>query len=230
MRRRELMLLLGGAALLDASVGRAQEPGRVYRLGIMSGLPREDASFVALFDELRRSGFVEGAEPAGRRPLLDACRGGSGGRSDARRGRGRRDPDRRRSRHPCGAESDPDDPDPRHRRRSGAERIGELARPSRWQYDRDQHSRDRARRQAAGAADAAGSRSAPYRGSCRSRRSPRPSSCAPWKTRRGRAASSSRSTLPRNPRRSSPQSMRRRLRAPKPSMCWRRHRSTPIGG
>jgi ABC-type uncharacterized transport system substrate-binding protein len=60
MRRRELMLLLVGAALLDAPVGRAQEPGRVYRLGIMTGLPREDAIYAALFDELRRSGFVEG--------------------------------------------------------------------------------------------------------------------------------------------------------------------------
>src|SRR3954463_6738437 len=39
MRRRELMLLLVGAAFIDAPVGRAQEPGRVYRLGIMTGLP-----------------------------------------------------------------------------------------------------------------------------------------------------------------------------------------------
>jgi putative ABC transport system substrate-binding protein len=60
MKRRELMLLVGGAALLHAPIGRAQEPGRVYRLGIMTGLPREDAIYTALFDELRRSGFVEG--------------------------------------------------------------------------------------------------------------------------------------------------------------------------
>ncbi len=60
MRRRELMLLLGGAAFLDASIGRAQEPGRVYRLDIMAGLLREDSGYVALFDELSRSGFVEG--------------------------------------------------------------------------------------------------------------------------------------------------------------------------
>ena len=60
MRRRELMLLLGGASLLDAPIGRAQEPGRVYRLGIMTGLPREEVVYAALFDELRRSGFVEG--------------------------------------------------------------------------------------------------------------------------------------------------------------------------
>jgi hypothetical protein len=57
MKRRELVLLVGGAALLHAPIGRAQEPGRVYRLGIMTGLPREDAIYTALFDELRRSGL-----------------------------------------------------------------------------------------------------------------------------------------------------------------------------
>jgi putative tryptophan/tyrosine transport system substrate-binding protein len=54
------MLLLSVAAFLDAPIGRAQEPGRVYRLGIMFGLPREEAGNVALFDELRRGGFIEG--------------------------------------------------------------------------------------------------------------------------------------------------------------------------
>jgi putative tryptophan/tyrosine transport system substrate-binding protein len=60
MRRREFITLLGGATLLDAAVGRAQEPGRVYRLGFMTPLPREAASSLAMFDELRRAGFVEG--------------------------------------------------------------------------------------------------------------------------------------------------------------------------
>jgi len=60
MRRRELIILLGGAALLDIPIGRAQEPGRVYRLGIMTLNLRENANYVAMFDELRRSGFVEG--------------------------------------------------------------------------------------------------------------------------------------------------------------------------
>jgi ABC-type uncharacterized transport system substrate-binding protein len=60
MRRRDLIILLGGAALPEASIGRAQEPGRVYRLGIMAGLLREDSGYVMLFHELRRSGFVEG--------------------------------------------------------------------------------------------------------------------------------------------------------------------------
>jgi putative ABC transport system substrate-binding protein len=60
MTRRELILLLGGAAFLYAPIGHTQEPGRIYRLGIMSPLPREDAVFAAFFDELRRLGFVEG--------------------------------------------------------------------------------------------------------------------------------------------------------------------------
>jgi len=60
MRRRELMLLLGGAALLHTPIGRAQEAGRVYRLGVMHRGPREGVDFVALLDGLRQSGFVEG--------------------------------------------------------------------------------------------------------------------------------------------------------------------------
>jgi putative tryptophan/tyrosine transport system substrate-binding protein len=58
MRRRDLIVLLGGAALLRAPIGRAQEPGRVYRLGILA--PASDAAYAPLFDELRRLGFVEG--------------------------------------------------------------------------------------------------------------------------------------------------------------------------
>jgi putative ABC transport system substrate-binding protein len=60
MRRRELMLLLGGMAMLPGPIGRAQESGRVYRLGVMVRGPREGVDFVALFDGLRQSGFVEG--------------------------------------------------------------------------------------------------------------------------------------------------------------------------
>ena len=60
MRRCDLIILLGGTAILHTPIGRAQEPGRVYRLGMMSRLPREVAGSVALFDVLRRSGFVEG--------------------------------------------------------------------------------------------------------------------------------------------------------------------------
>jgi putative ABC transport system substrate-binding protein len=60
MRRRELIILFGGAALLDIPIGRAQETGRVYRLGVMHRGPREGVDFVALLDGLRQSGFVEG--------------------------------------------------------------------------------------------------------------------------------------------------------------------------
>jgi hypothetical protein len=60
VNRPELIILLGGAALLHAATAGAQEPGRVYRLGMLSYLPRESANTVALFDKLRRSGFVEG--------------------------------------------------------------------------------------------------------------------------------------------------------------------------
>jgi len=61
MRRRDLILLLAdGAAFLFGSAALAQEPGRLYRLGMLSDVPREDPTMVAAFDELRRSGFVEG--------------------------------------------------------------------------------------------------------------------------------------------------------------------------
>ena len=45
MNRRELIILFGGAALLDAPIGRAQEPGRVYRVGVMHRGPREGVDF-----------------------------------------------------------------------------------------------------------------------------------------------------------------------------------------
>jgi putative tryptophan/tyrosine transport system substrate-binding protein len=60
MKRRDLIILLAGAALLDAPVGHAQEPGRVYRLGMMVRGPRDNVSFSALFEGLGQSGFVEG--------------------------------------------------------------------------------------------------------------------------------------------------------------------------
>ena len=36
MRQRYLIALLGGGALLLSTLGRAQAPGRVYRLGFLS--------------------------------------------------------------------------------------------------------------------------------------------------------------------------------------------------
>jgi putative ABC transport system substrate-binding protein len=60
MRRREFVPLLGGAIVIWAFGAMAQEPGRTYRLGGLSSSPRDGPHFVAMFDELRRLGFIEG--------------------------------------------------------------------------------------------------------------------------------------------------------------------------
>jgi hypothetical protein len=62
LKRRQFITLFGGAA---ASVCIphalfAQEPGRIYRIGFLSGAPREWTLYTAFFDELRGSGFIEG--------------------------------------------------------------------------------------------------------------------------------------------------------------------------
>ena len=60
MKRREVITLLGGAAAVWAVVARAQEPGRVYRLGCLLPADRQRPAYVAFFDELRLHGFFEG--------------------------------------------------------------------------------------------------------------------------------------------------------------------------
>ena len=63
MRRREFITLVGSAAavpLLRVPVARAQEPGRIYKLGMITGAARQAPRVVAFFDELKLSGFVEG--------------------------------------------------------------------------------------------------------------------------------------------------------------------------
>jgi len=63
MRRREFITLIGSVAavpLLRAPVARAQEPGRIYGLGVMTGAARQAPRNVAFFDELNGLGFVEG--------------------------------------------------------------------------------------------------------------------------------------------------------------------------
>src|SRR3989442_14807380 len=60
MRRREFITLLGGAAVGWPRAARAQEPGRIYRLGCVCSSPRDAPHQVALLDELRRLGFTEG--------------------------------------------------------------------------------------------------------------------------------------------------------------------------
>jgi len=60
MDRRMFLLTMAGGLLAAPLGGRAQEPGRTYRLGWLSSNPREAPQFVAFFDELRRVGFVFG--------------------------------------------------------------------------------------------------------------------------------------------------------------------------
>jgi putative tryptophan/tyrosine transport system substrate-binding protein len=59
MRRRELILALGGAAAWPL-VARAQEPGRNYRIGGLHQSPRNAAHHIAFFAVLEQNGFVEG--------------------------------------------------------------------------------------------------------------------------------------------------------------------------
>src|SRR5437899_9401235 len=63
MRRRQLITLLGGAAASCASwpfAVRAQQAGRIYRLGVLHNQGPQSPQFPPFYDELRRLGFVEG--------------------------------------------------------------------------------------------------------------------------------------------------------------------------
>jgi putative ABC transport system substrate-binding protein len=63
MTRRAFITLIGSAAavpLLSVPVARAQEPGRIYRLGVLTGAARQAPRMVEFFDELKVFGFVEG--------------------------------------------------------------------------------------------------------------------------------------------------------------------------
>ena len=63
MRRREVIALIGSAVtapFVRAHIVGAQEPGRIYRLAVIQGSARQAPRNVALFDELRGLGFVEG--------------------------------------------------------------------------------------------------------------------------------------------------------------------------
>ena len=59
MRRREFITLLG-ASIAWPVAAMAQEPGRTYRLGVLVPDCRDTPARIALFDEVKRLGFVEG--------------------------------------------------------------------------------------------------------------------------------------------------------------------------
>jgi putative ABC transport system substrate-binding protein len=60
MKRRDFIALLGSAAAAWPLAASTQEAGRTYRVGGMSGSPRTAPFVTAMFDELRRAGFIEG--------------------------------------------------------------------------------------------------------------------------------------------------------------------------
>jgi hypothetical protein len=60
MRRREFVRALGAAAVVVSFNARTQEAGRIYRVGGVTASPRNAQIIVAMFEELRRAGFVEG--------------------------------------------------------------------------------------------------------------------------------------------------------------------------
>jgi putative ABC transport system substrate-binding protein len=59
MRRREFIALMG-ASVIWPFAALAQEPGRTYRLGIVSAGPQSLPTYGAMIEELRRLGFIEG--------------------------------------------------------------------------------------------------------------------------------------------------------------------------
>jgi putative tryptophan/tyrosine transport system substrate-binding protein len=59
LKRREFITLLGGAAAWPLAA-RAQEAGRIYRLGTLNLSPRSAPNHVAFYAELQRLGFIAG--------------------------------------------------------------------------------------------------------------------------------------------------------------------------
>ena len=76
MRRREFITFLGGAAAAWPVVARAQQPERIRRIGMLTGIAGEDAQtkvrVAAFLQELKKFGWTEG------RNLRIDLRGGAG--------------------------------------------------------------------------------------------------------------------------------------------------------
>ncbi len=172
MRRREFITLLGGAtvSLVTPPLLVAQE-ARTYRIGFLTGNPREAAAHIAFFDELRMSGFIDGqnlAVIAGgfRHSQRTSFRSGCGACSI----RTRCNRQCWAGRHARGTGSDKNDSDTGHIRRPGWKRVGAIAPASRRQYHGCQPACARTGRQAAGHSNGGSTWHSPHRGACRSQR------------------------------------------------------------
>jgi hypothetical protein len=60
MRRREFGTLIAGWLVAWPFTSMAQEVGRTYLVGQLSPFPRHAAFNITFYEELRRSGFIEG--------------------------------------------------------------------------------------------------------------------------------------------------------------------------
>ena len=74
MRRRDF-IIAGGATVAWPLLARAQQPGRVYRLGSLHTSQRTAPYHLAFYETLREQGFIEGQN-------LSVDEGGYGLRAD----------------------------------------------------------------------------------------------------------------------------------------------------